>query len=71
MRGGDVTSLAPLSGPIPWHGGDGNVDGAFNAIGVVDSVYAEDTRFPRISTPAYKRNPEQSDETRVAAGLSF
>ena len=70
VPGGDVTSLAPLSGPIPWHGGDGNVDGAFNAIGVVDSVYAEDTRFPRISTPAYKRNPEQSDETRVAAGLS-
>ncbi|WP_111496519.1 penicillin acylase family protein [Marinobacter bohaiensis] len=34
---------------IPWHGGDGNVDGAFNAIGVVTDEYAEDTRFPRIA----------------------
>jgi len=34
---------------IPWHGGDGNIDGAFNAIGVVTQTFAEDTRFPRIA----------------------
>ncbi|MBW4936073.1 penicillin acylase family protein [Marinobacter sp. F4206] len=34
---------------IPWHGGDGNIDGAFNAIGVVTDAYAEDTRFPRVA----------------------
>ncbi len=49
-----------LTDPIPWHGGDGNVDGAFNAIGVVDSEFAEDTRFPRI-------DPSTIDDT---AGLS-
>ncbi|GAA3957571.1 penicillin acylase family protein [Allohahella marinimesophila] len=36
---------------FPWHGGDGGVDGVFNAIGVVDSAVAEDTRFPRVSPP--------------------
>ena len=46
--------------PIPWHGGDGNIDGAFNATGVVTSEFAEDTRFPRIA-------PEVIDNT---AGLS-
>jgi acyl-homoserine-lactone acylase len=35
--------------PIPWHGGDGGIDGAFNAIGVVSSNVDEDTRFPRIA----------------------
>ena len=38
-----------LGEPIPWHGGDGNLDGAFNAIGVVDSTVDEDTRFPRLA----------------------
>ncbi len=33
---------------IPWHGGDGNIDGAFNAIGVVTDPFLEDTRFPRV-----------------------
>ncbi len=46
--------------PIPWHGGDGNIDGAFNAVGVATTVFAEDTRFPRIA-------PEVIDNT---AGLS-
>lgn len=34
---------------IPWHGGDGGIDGTFNAIGVVTDAVAEDTRFPRIA----------------------
>ena len=34
---------------IPWHGGDGNIDGAFNAIGVVTDDVAEDTRIPRLA----------------------
>lgn len=61
-------SVAPSSGetpvfqtqPIPWHGGDGNIDGAFNAIGVVTDEFLEDTRFPRIA-------PSTIDKT---AGLS-
>jgi len=46
--------------PIPWHGGDGSIDGAFNAIGVVTDPFLEDTRFPRIA-------PSTIDNT---AGLS-
>lgn len=45
---------------IPWHGGDGSIDGAFNAIGVVTDPFLEDTRFPRIA-------PSTIDNT---AGLS-
>jgi acyl-homoserine-lactone acylase len=37
---------------FPWHGGDGGLDGTFNAIGVVDSTVQEDTRIPRISPAA-------------------
>ena len=55
-----------LSARIPWHGGDGNVDGAFNAIGVVDSDFAEDTRIPRVNTPEY----ENDDGVRFAGGVS-
>ncbi|TKV64566.1 penicillin acylase family protein [Marinobacter panjinensis] len=46
--------------PIPWHGGDGGIDGAFNAVGVATDEFAEDTLFPRIA-------PEVIDNT---AGLS-
>lgn len=49
-----------LGNAFPWHGGDGTIDGAFNAIGVVTSPVAEDTVFPRIA-------PETIDNT---AGLS-
>ena len=34
---------------IPWHGAMSYNDGGFNAIDVVRSQVAEDTRFPRIS----------------------
>lgn len=44
--GGEPVALAE---PIPWHGGDGNLDGAFNAVGVVTSPVAEDTRYPRLA----------------------
>lgn len=37
-----------LSDRIPWHGGDGNIDGAFNAIGVISNAFAEDTVIPRL-----------------------
>lgn len=49
-----------LGNSFPWHGGDGSIDGAFNAIGVVTDTVAEDTAFPRIP-------PEIIDNT---AGLS-
>ena len=49
---GSASGAGPvaLADPIPWHGGDGNLDGAFNAIAVVSSAVAEDTRFPRLSS---------------------
>ncbi|MEX0605265.1 MAG: penicillin acylase family protein [Marinobacter sp.] len=45
---------------FPWHGGDGAIDGAFNAVRVAASPVAEDTVFPRIA-------PTTIDDT---AGLS-
>lgn len=70
VAGGNPANATTLAQRIPWHGGDGNVEGAFNAIGVVNSVYAEDSRFPRVTTPTYKRNVGTPAESRVAAGLS-
>ncbi|MFU8896453.1 MAG: penicillin acylase family protein [Gammaproteobacteria bacterium] len=60
--GGAPPGGAPvaLDAPTPWHGGDGTIDGAFNAIGVVNLPVAEDTRLPRL-------NPAQIGGT---AGLS-
>ena len=46
VPGGEPIALAD---PIPWHGGSGGLDGAFNAVGVVDSPVDEDTRFPRLA----------------------
>lgn len=46
---------------IPWHGGDGNIDGAFNAIGVVGSPVAEDTRLPRIAPSTIPNTAGLSD----------
>ncbi|TGN39849.1 penicillin acylase family protein [Marinobacter confluentis] len=43
--GGSPMVLSPR---IPWHGGDGGIDGTFNAIGVVSSAFAEDTVIPRL-----------------------
>lgn len=60
-RLGDVQTYQPSGGvpphgtplrldiPVEWHGGDGTIDGAFNAIGVVNQNAAEDTRFPRLN----------------------
>ncbi|WP_303284824.1 penicillin acylase family protein [Marinobacter sp. SS8-8] len=61
--------IAPGSGgtpvfqtqPIPWHGGDGNIDGAFNAIGVVTDPFLEDTRFPRIAPSTIANTAGLSD----------
>lgn len=64
--GGDPANAQALSARIPWHGGDGNVEGAFNAIGVVDNDFAEDTRIPRVNTPDY----EDGEEVRFAGGVS-
>lgn len=49
------------SQPIPWHGGDGSVDGAFNAIGVVTDNVAEDTIFPRIAPSTIANTAGLSD----------
>lgn len=55
---------------IPWHGGDGNVEGTFNAVGVVDSDVKEDTRIPRQNADEYIITDDKGNKTRVAAGLS-
>lgn len=52
--GGDPSGVVALSPKIPWHGGDAEIDGAFNAIDVADSPYAEDTVIPRENTPAFR-----------------
>lgn len=39
----------PAGAAIPWHGGSGSLEGAFNNVSVVTSDVAEDTRFPRVS----------------------
>ncbi|ERP91591.1 peptidase S45 [Marinobacter sp. ES-1] len=52
-----------LTQPIPWHGGDGNIDGAFNAIGVVTDPFLEDTRFPRIVPSTISNTAGLSDGT--------
>jgi acyl-homoserine-lactone acylase len=46
--GGTPMDLGPS---FPWHGGDGSLDGAFNAIGVVNRNTAEDTLLPRVNPP--------------------
>lgn len=64
--GGDPSGVVTQSSEIPWPGGDGNIDGAFNAVGVVDSDFAEDTIIPRTNTPEYN----DDDGNRFLAGLS-
>ena len=69
--GSDVNLAETQTARIPWHGGDGNVDGAFNAIGVVDSVFAEDTRIPRVNNAEYLGGTDPSETGfRFAGGLS-
>ncbi len=52
---------------IPWHGGDGSIDGAFNAIGVVSEPFAEDTRFPRIAPSTIPNTAGLADGTGPGA----
>jgi acyl-homoserine-lactone acylase len=40
-----------LGSSFPWHGGDGTIDGAFNAVTTVSSDVWTDTRIPRINPP--------------------
>jgi acyl-homoserine-lactone acylase len=44
--GGTAVALGPS---FPWHGGDGTIDGAFNAVRTLNSTVWEDTRIPRIN----------------------
>lgn len=46
--GGVPMDLGPS---FPWHGGDGGLDGAFNAVRVENSPVAVDTRLPRVNPP--------------------
>lgn len=84
---GDVQYYQPTGGvppggtPVtqlqsfPWHGGDGSIDGAFNAIGVVTSSVAEDTVFPRIAPTTIDNTAGLSDEAgegwMMARGTSW
>ena len=38
-----------LADSLPWHGGSGELDGAFNAVETVDSSLRENTLLPRVS----------------------
>lgn len=60
---GSGNSPEVLSNRIPWHGGDGDIDGAFNAVGVVTDPFLEDTRFPRIAPKTVKNTAGLSDGT--------
>lgn len=70
--GGTPTNLG---NSFPWHGGDGSVDGAFNAIGVVTSPVAEDTVFPRIALDTISNTAGLSDQPgegwQMARGTSW
>jgi len=55
------------SDPIPWHGGDGSIDGAFNAVGVVTSSVMEDTLFPRIAPTVLENTAGLSDGSTPGA----
>ena len=62
---------------FPWHGGDGTLDGTFNAVRFVDSSVQEDTRIPRInaavigSTGACRRSRARAGTSPTArAGTS-
>lgn len=58
------------SSRIPWHGGEGDVEGTFNAVAVADTNVKEDTRLPRLNAPEFLDKDERGKEVRVAAGLS-
>jgi acyl-homoserine-lactone acylase len=64
-----------LGNAFPWHGGDGSIDGAFNAIGVVTSSVAEDTVFPRIAPSTLPDTAGLSDQAgegwQMARGTSW
>jgi acyl-homoserine-lactone acylase len=42
-------TAVPLGPSFPWHGGNGGIEGAFNAISTVNSPVQEDTRLWRIN----------------------
>jgi acyl-homoserine-lactone acylase len=42
-------TAVPLGPSFPWHGGNGGIEGAFNAISTVNSTVQEDTRLWRIN----------------------
>lgn len=46
--GGTAVALGPS---FRWHGGNGSIDGVFNAVQTSSSNVQEDTRYPRITTP--------------------
>lgn len=64
-----------LGQSFPWHGGDGTIDGAFNAIGVITSPFAEDTLFPRIAPETLGNTAGLSQDSGegwlMARGTSF
>ncbi|WP_239985717.1 penicillin acylase family protein [Marinobacter salexigens] len=64
-----------LGGSYAWHGGDGSIDGAFNAIGVVTSPVAEDTVFPRVAPKTLPNTAGLSEQAdigwQMARGTSW
>lgn len=64
-----------LGASFPWPGGDGGIDGTFNAVGVVTSDVAEDTVFPRIAPTTLPNTAGLSDQSgegwSMARGTSW
>ena len=64
-----------LGASFPWPGGDGGIDGTFNAVGVVTSNVAEDTVFPRIAPTTIPNTAGLSDQSgegwSMARGTSW
>ncbi|MBW7472484.1 penicillin acylase family protein [Marinobacter sp. F4218] len=77
LPGGSLSGGTPsdLGNSFPWHGGDGSVDGAFNAIGVVTDNFAQDTRFPRVAPSTIENTAGLSDAPgegwKMARGTSW
>jgi acyl-homoserine-lactone acylase len=67
VPGSDATPFFQTQ-PVPWHGGDGRVDGVFNAIGVAPDEFAEDTRFPRIAPTIIPNTAGLADGTDGVEG---
>jgi acyl-homoserine-lactone acylase len=70
VPGSPPATAMTLSQPIAWHGGDGDIEGTFNALGVANTDFAENTRIPRLNTPEFVVDDGEGNKSLIAGGLS-